>query len=560
MTRLRRLSQVSKSWQQLVFDGQLWVRLDVHAFPKLHPNVLMRLAETSGGFVRAFDLSHHPTLTPEILMDITHHVCVHPGPTGEKNTWLTSINLEGCPLITTRALHHLLIRSPKLQRLCLRGLTAVTNTTCEVLAAYCPRLLALDMGRCLNLTGEGIRSVASKAADRGEQIPLKELRLSGLRRVTDEMMYALGRAAPHLEVLDLSYAKDLHNSSVEAFVACSEVDASNFDTVLLTSREAGRDQLDTNRHWRRVTRLRHLNLSACLMLTDHACSHRAYAVPKLELLELAAIGPDLHDDGLVRLLNTTPYIRKLDLEDATEVTDAVLDALTPTLPVPPPPSPATTGSGSGSATPASAGVAPEPGHALEHLIVSYANVESEALAELIRSCPRLRVLEADNTRLTGLVLRDFVQRARERRRKDVKVVAVDCRSVGEHTVRELAADCTRPRMGWRAWQARKLQYLDERDEEELGVGQDECDPHRVVVKTFYSWQTVDQVRAAREKKRKSNTRRGLNASGGSHIEEDAGASSTPVRTRWWSPSGRRSGPATPTLDFSERGGDGCTIM
>ena len=95
---------------------------------------------------------------------------------------------------------------------------------------------------------------------------------------------------------------------------------------------------------------------------------------------------------------------------------------------------------SGGATPASTGVAPEPGHALEHLILSYANVESEALAELIRACPRLRLLEADNTRLTGLVLREFVQRARERRRRDAKIVAVDCRSVVEHTVRELATD------------------------------------------------------------------------------------------------------------------------
>ena len=66
--------------------------------------------------------------------------------------------------------------------------------------------------------------------------------------------------------------------------------------------------------------------------------------------------------------------------------------------------------------------------------------------------------------------------------------------------------------------------------------------------------------AEREKRRKASTKRGLNASGGSHLSEDAGASSPTVRTRWWSPSGRRSGPATPTLDFNDRGGEGCTIM
>lgn len=507
----------------------------------------MRLAENAGAFVRTVDFTGHAELSADVLMDVTSHLCIHPSSIGQlKDTYLTQVNLQGCPSLTTHSLHHLLSRSPHLQRLCLRSQKAVTNTTCEVLAMYCPRLVYLDLSRCANLTGEGIRSVATKANERGEHMLLKDLRLSGLKRTSDAMMAALGRAAPLLEVLDLSYAKDLHNSSVEAFVACTEQDSAQFETVQLTAREAGRDPASGSRHWRRVTRLRHLILSSCLLLTDHACSHLAFAVPKLELLELSGIGSEIRDEGLVRLLNTTPYIRKLDLEDATEVSDDVLAVLTPSAPTAashPAPSPAP---------------APEPGHALEHLILSYTNVESAALSELVRACPRLRVLEADNTRMTGLVLREFVMRARERALADAKIVAVDCRSVGEHAVKEVAAH-TRPRLGWRAWHARKLAYLDGRDDEGLGVGQDECDPLRVVVKTFYSWQTVDQVKAAREKKRKSTTTRGANGSGGSHASEDGGVSPS-GRTRWWSPSGRRSGPGTPTLDLNTDRGDGCTIM
>ncbi|PSS29660.1 hypothetical protein PHLCEN_2v2808 [Hermanssonia centrifuga] len=398
------------------------------------------------------------------------------------------------------------------------------------------------------MDGEGIRAAAMIAVTRGEPMALKDLRLTGLKRVTDSMMSALGKAAPYLEVLDLGYCKDLHNSAIDAFTSCTEEEAARYEAISLTSRDAGRNLADPNRHWRRVTRLRHLVLSACILLTDHACSHLAHAVPKLEFLELAGIGPELHDNGLVRLLNTTPYIRKLDLEDATEVTDDVLLALTPTAPTSVPPG--------RSRTPT-----PDPGHALEHLILSYANVESETLSDLVRACTRLRVLEADNTRMTGLVLKEFVHLARERKVTDARIVAVDCRSVGEYVVKELAGH-TRPRMGWLSWHARKLAYLDGRDGEGLGVGQDECDSSRVVVKTFYSWQTVDAVKAAREKKRKSSTRRGLNVSGSSRQSEEVIITSSGRTTRWWSPGNRRgsSAPATPTLDLNTDRGEGCTIM
>jgi len=279
-------------------------------------------------------------------------------------------------------------------------------------------------------------------------------------------------------------------------------------------------------------------------LTDHACSHLAHTVPKLEFLELAGIGSELRDDGLVRLLKTTPLIRKLDLEDATEVTDAVLVALTPSeLPLP--------------AIFTRTRLPPEPGHALEHLILSYANVESETLSSFVRACPSLRILEADNTRITGLVLKDFVHLARKRKMTNAKIVAVDCRSVGEYAVKEVAP-YTRPRIGWRSWHARKLGYLDARDDERLNVGQDECDPSRIAVKTFHSWQTVDAVKAEREKRKKQGSKRGMNGSSGSGVSDEVIMSSG--RTRWWSPNGRRSsGPNTPNLlDMNER--EGCTIM
>jgi len=242
------------------------------------------------------------------------------------------------------------------------------------------------------------------------------------------------------------------------------------------------------------------------------------------------------------LLNTTPDIRKLDLEDACEITDSVLAALTP---------------GARPATPTPSPPEPEPGHALEHLVISYAvNVTSEAVLVLMRGCTRLRVLEADNTHIMSSVLREFVRITRKRKIRDGKIVAVDCRGIGESVVRELA-ESIRPRQGWRSYGARKLKYLDGRDNEDLSVGQDECDERRVVLKSFYSWQTVDAVRAAREKRRKSSARRVVNESNATLTDEE---DSSPRGTRWWTPGGRRgSGGNSPTvIDITNN--DGCRIM
>ncbi|KIM79805.1 hypothetical protein PILCRDRAFT_822981 [Piloderma croceum F 1598] len=539
---LVKFSRISKSWQALVFDGQMWSNLNLRAFPRIPPSLLTRLSRAAGTFIKTIDVSGHASLLPSTLIDVTDELCLRPVPNGQLPfTQLTTINFQGCAALTTKSLHHLIIRSPSLHTICLKGLTAVTNTTCDVIGTYCAQLSSLDIGRCINVDGEGLRRLITASTNREDISPLKELRISGMKRLDDDVLATLGMGAPLLEVLDLSYIRDLHNSALEAFVSCSDDDDTQFETVLLTSREAGRDQTDSTNYRRRVTRLRHLSLSSCVLLTDNACSNLAHTVPYLELLEMGSIGPDLRDDGLVRLLKTTPFIRKLDLEDAAEITDTVIAAITP---------------GSAAVTRNSRLCdTPEPGHALEHLSVSYAaNLSDEAFLSLIQNCSRLSVLEADNTRISGAVLKEFVRRSRNRKLVDAVAVVIDCRGVGESLVKELSAS-TRPRKGWRSYEARKLGYVDGRDKEDLKVGRDECDEKRVVLKSFYSWQTVDAVRAVREKRRKA--KRAANASGGNTSDSDDVFSG---RARWWSPGGRRSsGNTSPTVLDVNGDRDQCRI-
>ncbi|KDQ63186.1 hypothetical protein JAAARDRAFT_119601 [Jaapia argillacea MUCL 33604] len=545
---LVKLRRVCRVWQDLVFDGQLWA--DLGGLP-LHPSVpdslVCHLTSIAGPFIRGVDFAGHARLLPETAINVADALCIRSTlPDHPPFTQLTTINLQGCTALTTRALNHIIMRSPLLQNLNLKGLSEVTNTTCDVIGVYCPRLLSLDLSRCPGMTGEGIRLLAAAALSRGDKLQLKTLKLSGLKRITDSTMEVLGRAAPDLEVLDLSYSPDLHNSALDAFVACAE-DEMLTDTVLLSARDLGRDPGDSTRYRRRVTMLRHLSLSSCTLLTDIACSNLAFAVPRLEFLELAGLSSDLKDEGLIRLLNSTPNLRRLDLEDAVEISDAVIRTITPAILEEENPEP----------------LEPQVGQALEHLIISYAaNVTNDALLSLIRNCRRLRILEADSTRISASTLKEFVKLARSRQTLNAKMVAIDCRGIGESVVSQLS-ESVRPRHGWRAWEARKLGYLDGRDEEGLDVGQDECDEKRVILKTFYSWQTVDAVKAARDKRRKSNTKRTANGSSASSGPEDYFSLVSPSsgRSRWWSPGGRfRSGSSSPTFLDAGHDRDGCTIM
>ncbi|TDL28152.1 RNI-like protein [Rickenella mellea] len=537
------LSRVSKSWQCMVFDGQIWSNMDLKSFPDISMDLLLRITSSSGQFVRSIDFTGHARLRPSTFTDIIQCIIYSPTELHSPITQLTHVNLSGCSALTSSVLHDLLKRSPALRDLRLRGSTVITNGICEVLGSHCKQLLILDLSRCPNMDATGITSLILQQDD---VIPLAELRIAGIRRVTDDFMGLLGSRLRSLEVLDLSGARELRDSALDAFVTCPEKEFALLEQevrgIILTSREAGRDPGDPTKYRRRVTQLKHLSLSNCPLLSDDSCSSLAYAVPKLEYLEMACIGAELKDDGLVRLLKTTPLIRRLDLEEASELTDAVLEALTPQSLEEMP----RQGSNHSDLS---------TGAALESLILSYAvNLSNEALLALIRACTKLRVLELDNTRVSASVIKEFVKVSRRRQMVDSSLVVIDCRGVNEGVVKELSS-MTRTRKGWRSWEARKLGFLDGRDEENLGVGQDECDGKKVAVKSFYSWQTVDAVDTAREKRRKA--RRGTGRTSRSPADESQPF--TKGSSRWWvSGRGRVSGSNSPNVGDHDR--DSCVIM
>jgi F-box and leucine-rich repeat protein 2/20 len=619
--RLNVTRQVSKAWQSLVFDGQLWDALDLASSPPhLSPALLLRLAAHAGSFVRSLSLRGWTHLDPVTLRVLVHSLTVLPaesddmlGPSSVIEspfppTNLTHLSLRTCTSLTTACLHHVLLRAPSLRSVDLHGLGAVINATCGVMSAFCPGIESLDLGRCPNMDADGLLylfglylfgdgaawliswigdegsfpspAVVMRQSDRPTS-RLRVLKASGLGRLNEDVLTVLGNAAPHLEVLDLSGARHLTDKAVEAFVTWDDAwdlpSCTSYQCKIeLSAREMGRDPAtEFGPCVKRMTRLRHLNLSSCILLTDLACTHLAHCVSQLEFLELGGIGPGLKDEGLVRLLSTTPLLRRLDLEDASDITDAVLEVLT----VSPPGDVIRRG---GRARPL-----PPPGRNLEHLILSYAlSVTNDALLGLIRTCRRLTVLECDNTRISGMVLREFVKLSRQRKLRGAEVVAVDCRAITESLVKELASSGrTRARKGYRHYEARLLGYVDAKDVEDLGASGvlggmdvDDCDDTRVAIKSFWSWQAVDAIRQAREKRRKLalNARRntdagvleGFRRSGLSFDDDEellsgnsgAGPSSRP---RWLTHWGRLpgSGSSSPTgTPFANEDDRGCIII
>jgi F-box/leucine-rich repeat protein 2/20 len=113
----------------------------------------------------------------------------------------------------------------------------------------------------------------------------------------------------------------------------------------------------------------------------------------------------------------------------------------------------------------------------------------------------------------------------ERSMRDAELVVVDCQSIRKLAI-EGVVDNMRPREGWRSWEARKLGYLDGRDEEDLKVGQDECDEKRVVIQSFYSSQIVDVREWRRASQKKNSMDEQL-----SQLEDVGGLLFR--RRRWW---------------------------
>jgi hypothetical protein len=392
MRELVRLSAVSRNWQSLTLDGQLWSVLDLSTSTNVSDDCVKRIIGIAGPFIKSINMRNMQNASSQLLLEIfTPSVAKNQSKVNPQNIpgtrqraktaarlpmtsipntnlslpSLTYLNLQGCRSISKHALHHALVRLPQLRSLNISNLTEVNNDTLLILGSSLPKILSLNISRCSNVTGDGLMNFIDSAQGslydqslfkKGSNIiyssisdvplDIRELRIAGMKDVDSILMNNLGRSMRNLRILDLSYISDLHDDAIAAFVrhpgpplmnnkkGFSNNEISDEELyghfIALSARQAGESISFDDQHYRRIHQnLTHLILSSCRSLTDRTCTYLAYSLPQLRCLELANIGNSLRDLGLEKLLQTTPKIERIDVEGAAELGDKFIQALTP---------------------------------------------------------------------------------------------------------------------------------------------------------------------------------------------------------------------------------------
>ncbi|OIW33924.1 RNI-like protein [Coniochaeta ligniaria NRRL 30616] len=353
---LVRASRVSKEFYKNCFDGQLWTCFDASEFYKDIPaESLAKIILAAGPFVKDLNLRGCVQVEHYKRAEVMVKAC--------KN--LMTATLEGCRNFQRNTLHNLLKSNVKLAHLNLTGLTAVTNTTCKIIAQSCTQLEMFNVSWCKHMDARGIKAVVEGCPK------LKDLRAGEIRGFDNTDVALALFKTNNLERLVLSGCEELTDGALRTILygRDPEIDIL-YDRPIVPAR-----------------RLRHLDLSRCTRLTNHGVSALGHFVPDLEGLQLAGISA-LTDSALEPILASTPRLTHLELEDLNHLTNSLLSehlAKAPCAPI------------------------------LTHLSVSYCEaIGDSGMLPLIRACHSLRSIDADNTRISDLSLAEAASMVRKR--------------------------------------------------------------------------------------------------------------------------------------------------
>ncbi|RKF58138.1 F-box/LRR-repeat protein 2 [Golovinomyces cichoracearum] len=351
-----RVSAVSKGFNKLCYDGQLWTSFDATKFyRKISAESLTKILVTAGPFVKDLNLRG--------CIQVEHYKRAEAVVKACRN--LTHATLEGCRNFQHSTLHVLLLGNANLVSLNFTGLAAVTNITCQIIAQNCPCLETLDISWCSRMDARGIRIVVQKCAK------LKDLRAGEIKG---------------LDCLDL--AQDLfETNNLERLVLCGCTDLT--DQALQIMMHGRNPEIDilTKVAQVPIRRLHYLDISCCSRITNSGIGALAHLTCNLRGLLLNCCSR-ISDEGLSSVISTTPNLTHLELEEVSNLSDGFFkDVL------------------------AKASCATS----LKHLSVSYCeNIGDDGMIPIFRTCKNLQRVDMDNTNITDLVLNEAATMVRSR--------------------------------------------------------------------------------------------------------------------------------------------------
>ena len=386
---LVRLSRVSKSFYGFCFDGQLWTRLDASEFYKEIPaESLARIIVSAGPFIKDLNLRGCVQVEHYKRTDVIVRAC--------KN--LMNATLEGCRNFQKSTLHTLLRTNDKLVHLNLTGLSAVSNTSCKIIAESCPQLETFNVSWCDKVEARGIKAIV-EACPR-----LRDLRAGEVRGFDDVATAQAIFSTNNLERLVLCGCIELTDEALKIMMhgVDPEVDILT-DLPIVPPRK-----------------LRHLDLSRCNRLSSSGVRAVGHVTPELEGLQLSGC-KSLTDAALEPILASTPRLTHLELEDLEDITNNLLSEHLARAPC---------------------------AETLEHLSISYCeSISDVGMLPVLQKCQRLKSLEMDNTRISDLSLAEAAAMVLKRSKRSfyaeirpnvtLQLVVYDCANVTYTGVREV---------------------------------------------------------------------------------------------------------------------------
>ncbi|KAK9369059.1 hypothetical protein V1509DRAFT_620994 [Lipomyces kononenkoae] len=353
---LLRLSAVSRSWYDICYDGSLWHTIDAtQYYTRLSSSQLTRLITRSGNYVKDLNLRGC------IYLDIFESLGI-----AKSLSNLLFISLEGSRKFDHNALTQLIKNNGSLTHADFSSLMTLTNASCFTISSSCPNLVSLDVSWCPYCDANGLIDILRSCK------VLRDLRISGCKGVEDETFIGeLHHTARHLRRLSMASCTSLTDESMRLLIS------------------GARDRILVDPVTRRPnivpTKIQYLNLSYCILLTSQTLSDLAYVVPDLCEFELSGI-PAVLDDGFNALIPNTPNLTYLDCEECSQLSDSTLNAI----------------------------AMAECGKVFRHGHFSFCeNLTDDGVSNLLKSCPALKNLELDNTRVTDEVVNVAVQVTRE---------------------------------------------------------------------------------------------------------------------------------------------------
>jgi len=287
-------SAVSRDWQQMCFDGQLWFDLDTQPFYRDIPaEGLVNIVKRAGPFLRDLNLRNCVQLWGRWLPSGFVDACYN----------LEDLSLRDCH-IDHHSMHVLLASNTRLRHINLSNLATVTYTTMETVANHCAQLESLNVDWCTNVNTSGLRLVIEACEE------LKDLRAGETSGWDDA------------EILELIFQRN----TLEYLLLPGCVSLQDASLAILFEGTTTEINYITGRRIAPPRKLKHINFARCRTISDIGIQALVGNVPELEGLQLSNC-KDVTDRSLILLLPTTPLLTHLDVDELDRLSNATLQEL-----------------------------------------------------------------------------------------------------------------------------------------------------------------------------------------------------------------------------------------